>query len=45
MAINTEVDKLLKAKFIKEADYPDWIANVILVKKKLMEIGECAWTS
>ncbi|KAL5546702.1 hypothetical protein UlMin_006389 [Ulmus minor] len=33
MAINTEVDKLLKAKFIEEANYPDWIANVILVKK------------
>ena len=33
MAINTEVDKLLKAEFIKEADYPNWIANVILVKK------------
>ena len=33
MAINTEVDKLLTAKFIKEADYPDWIANVVLVKK------------
>ncbi|KAL5551148.1 hypothetical protein UlMin_001324 [Ulmus minor] len=33
MAINTEVDKLLKAGFIEEANYPDWIANVILVKK------------
>ena len=33
MAINTEVDKLLKAKFIEEANYPDWIANVDLVKK------------
>ena len=33
MAINIEVDKLLKAKFIKEDDYPNWIANVVLVKK------------
>ncbi|KAL5577794.1 hypothetical protein UlMin_019493 [Ulmus minor] len=33
MAINTEVDKLLKADFIEEANYPDWIANVVLVKK------------
>ncbi|KAL5555727.1 hypothetical protein UlMin_037963 [Ulmus minor] len=33
MAINTEVDKLLKADFIREANYPDWIANVVLVKK------------
>ncbi|KAL5539294.1 hypothetical protein UlMin_046152 [Ulmus minor] len=34
MAINTEVDKLLKAKFIEEANYPDWIVNFILVKKE-----------
>ncbi|KAL5543300.1 hypothetical protein UlMin_011010 [Ulmus minor] len=33
MAINTEVEKLLKAGFIEEANYPDWIANVVLVKK------------
>ncbi|KAL5546966.1 hypothetical protein UlMin_006653 [Ulmus minor] len=33
MAINTKVDKLLKAGFIEEANYPDWIANVVLVKK------------
>ena len=33
IAINAEVDKLLKDKFIKEADYPEWIANIVLVKK------------
>ncbi|KAL5578188.1 hypothetical protein UlMin_019887 [Ulmus minor] len=33
MAIKAEVDKLLKAKFIEEANYPDWIANFVLVKK------------
>ncbi|KAL5577383.1 hypothetical protein UlMin_019082 [Ulmus minor] len=33
MAINTEVDKLIKADFIREANYPEWIANVVLVKK------------
>ncbi|KAL5556432.1 hypothetical protein UlMin_038668 [Ulmus minor] len=33
MAINTEVDKLLKADFIRKANYPEWIANVVLVKK------------
>ncbi|KAL5575204.1 hypothetical protein UlMin_016903 [Ulmus minor] len=38
MAINTEVDKLLKAEFIEEANYPDWIANVILVKKSKREL-------
>ena len=32
-AINTEVEKLMKAGFIKEAKYPDWISNVVLVKK------------
>ena len=33
MEINTEVDKLLKTDFIWEVNYPDWIANVVLVKK------------
>ena len=33
MEINTEVEKLLKDDFIWEANYPDWIANVVLVKK------------
>ncbi|KAL5550182.1 hypothetical protein UlMin_000358 [Ulmus minor] len=33
MAINTEVDKLLKANSIREVNYPEWIANVVLVKK------------
>ena len=32
-AIAEEVDKLLKAGFIKEVNYPDWIFNVVLVKK------------
>ena len=32
-AIAEEVDKLLKAGFIKEVNYPDWISNVVLVKK------------
>ncbi|XP_052290095.1 uncharacterized protein LOC127899963 [Citrus sinensis] len=32
-AINTEVEKLLKAGFIREARYPEWISNVVLVKK------------
>ena len=33
MVINVEVDKLLKAGFIRESQYPEWIANVVLVKK------------
>ena len=33
MVINTKVYKLLKADFIWEANYPNWIANAVLVKK------------
>ena len=32
-AIDEEVDKLLEAGFIRESTYPDWLANVIMVKK------------
>ena len=32
-AINEEVDKLLKAGAIREVEYPEWLANVVLVKK------------
>jgi hypothetical protein len=32
-AIAVEVEKLLKAQFIQEVYYPDWLANVVLVKK------------
>ena len=31
--INEEVSKLLQAKAIREVEYPEWLANVILVKK------------
>lgn len=31
--IQDEVEKLLEAKFIEEIDYPDWLANVVVVKK------------
>jgi hypothetical protein len=33
LAIVEEVEKLLKARFIREVYYPDWLANVVLVKK------------
>ena len=33
-AINEEVNKLLQAKAIREVEYPDWLANVVLVKKE-----------
>ena len=32
--IRNEVDKLLEAGFIREVDYPDWLANVVVVPKK-----------
>ena len=32
-AINEEVGKLLQAGAIREVEYPEWLANVILVKK------------
>ena len=32
-AINDEVGKLLQAQAIREVEYPEWLANVVLVKK------------
>ena len=32
--IQAEVDKLLKAGFIREIKYPEWLANVVAVPKK-----------
>ena len=32
-AINEEVDKILQAYAIREVEYPEWLANVVLVKK------------
>ena len=31
--INEEVDKLLQAGAIREVEYPEWLANIVLVKK------------
>ena len=33
-AINKEVSKLLQAEAIREVEYPEWLANVVLVKKE-----------
>ena len=30
--ISEEVNKLLKAKFIRKAHYPEWLANIVMVK-------------
>ena len=32
--IQTEVDNLLRAGFIREVKYPKWLANVVVVPKK-----------
>lgn len=32
-AVMDEVNKLLAAKFIREVHYPEWLANVVMVKK------------
>ena len=32
-AINEEVNKLLQTKAIREVEYPDWLANVVFIKK------------
>ena len=32
-AIQSEIDKLLKAGFIREVDHPEWLANPVMVRK------------
>ena len=32
--IHVEVDNLLRASFIREVKYPEWLANVVVVPKK-----------
>ena len=43
-AINEGVDKLLQAGAIREVEYPEWLANVVLVKKQTIS-GDSASTS
>ena len=40
--IRTEVDNLLKAGFIREIKYPEWLANVVVVPKKGGKWQVCA---
>jgi hypothetical protein len=40
-AIHEEVERLLKASFIREVDYPQWLANVVLVKKSSRKWRMC----
>jgi len=37
-AIDVEVEKLIRAQYIREVDYPKWLANMVLVPK-----GEGKW--
>ena len=39
-----EVEKLLTAGFIREVFYPEWLANVVMVKKSNGN-GGCVWIS
>jgi len=40
-AVAEEVQKLLKAGFIREVVYPEWLANVVLVKKTTRKWRMC----
>ena len=42
--IQAEVDNLLKDKFIREIKYPEWLANVVVVPKKVKN-REYEWTT
>jgi hypothetical protein len=33
LAVVEEADKLLQTYFIEEVQYPDWTANVVMLKK------------
>ena len=44
-AIMDEVDKMLVVGFIQEVYYPNWLANVVLVKKANGKWMMCVWTS
>ena len=43
-AINEEVNKLFQDKTIREVEYPDWLANVVLVKRQTVN-GDSTLTS
>lgn len=40
-AFKIEVNKLLKARFIKEVGYPIWLSNVVIVKKANRKLQVC----
>ena len=42
-AIRVEVTRLLAAGFIREVTHPEWLANLVLVKKKNGEWRMCVY--
>jgi hypothetical protein len=38
-AIRAEVNRLLAAGFIKEVYHPEWLANLVLVRKRIINGG------
>ena len=40
--IRVEIKRLLAAEFIKEVYHPEWLANPVLVQKRIKN-GECAF--
>ena len=40
-AIREEVTKLKRAGAIKEVFYPEWLANMVMVKKKSVKLRVC----
>jgi hypothetical protein len=43
-AIHAELARLVAAGFIREVLHPEWLANPVLVLKKIKWIGACAST-
>ena len=41
LKIKEEVEKQYNAGFLRVVDYPDWLANVILVPKKDGNVRKC----
>jgi len=39
--INAKVDKLIKANFIREVQYPTWLANIVPIRKKSGQLRIC----
>ena len=41
LKIKEEVEKQYNARFLRVVDYPDWLANVVLVPKKNGNVRKC----